>query len=188
MTIRAVMLIADGWQDEEGIYCYHRMLEEGWLVDIATPSEWRNAGEEIKGIPSAIFGKFGVPLKITKLTEELVSQDYDVVVIPGGFKSPDVLRMRPEVLQFVRAMFERDKIVAAICHAPWVCISAGIMKGRAATCYVSLKQDLINAGSYYTEQPVVVDRNLITAPHYKNNSHFMKEVVRVTNERFMVRN
>jgi len=175
--IRAVMLIAEGWQDEEGLYAYHRMLEAGWHVDVATPGTWRKEGKEVKGRPDVIRGKFGVPLSITKLVEELDASDYDVVLIPGGFQSPDILRMREEVLDFVHEMFASNKLVAMICHAAWVGISARIMGGIKATCYASLKDDIQNAGAYYWDLPVVVDGNMITAPHYKNNCDFMREVI-----------
>ena len=180
---RAVMLIADGFQDEEGLYAYHRMKEEGWSVDVATPSTWRTAGEQVNGRPEQIFGKFGVPLKVTHTCDDLDAADYDLVLIPGGFKAPDVLRMRPEVLAFVRQMFEYNRLVAMICHAPWVGISAGIMRGRRATCYASLKDDLINAGCEYLYEPVVVDGCLITAPHYNQNGDFMRAVVEYVNRR-----
>lgn len=180
---KAVILLEEGAQDEEFIYAYHRMIEEGWDVDVATPSVRKKYGETVTGLPKIVCGKFGVPLKVTRATEELREPDYDLVVIPGGFVSPDMLRMRPEVLRFVGAMFGAGKLVAAICHGPWVTISAGIMKGFAATCYASLKDDLINAGAIYLDVPVVVDRNLITAPHYKNNGDFMREVVKFMREK-----
>lgn len=177
---KAVILVSQQFQDEEFIYSYYRMLEEGWEVDVATPTTWRKAGKTIttdtvEGM--SVYGKFGCPAHITKSTDDLRVEDYDLVVIPGGFVSPDMLRMRPEVVLFVRSMFNAGKLVAAQCHGPWVCISAGIVKHRVMTCYVSLKDDVINAGGLYSEKPVVVDQNLITAPHYKNNGDFMKAIV-----------
>ena len=74
-------------------------------------------------------------------------------------------------------MFDEGKIVAALCHGPWITISAGIMSGRKATCYEGMADDLRNAGAEYLAAPVVVDGNLITSPHYKNNGDFMKAVL-----------
>lgn len=180
---RAVILVESGFQDEEGIYAYHRMVEEGWHVDVATPSVRRKYGKVVTGLPICVYGKFGVPMAVTKATEDLAVMDYDLVVIPGGFVSPDMLRMRPEVLSFVSAMFRTGKLVAAICHGPWVLISAGIMKGVRATCYASLKDDLINAGAIYVDNvPVVTHMNIITAPHYAQNGLFMKTVVNYIHE------
>lgn len=176
--IRAVILVEEQFQDEEGLYAYHRMLEEGWAVDVATPSVRKKYGEFVRELPKAVFGKFGVPLKVTKAVEDLRADDYDVVLIPGGFVSPDMLRMNQDVLGFVHTMNEKQKLVAAICHGPWVLISAGIMRGATATCYPSLKDDLINAGAYYIDTlPVVIHGNMITSDHYKNNGPFMKAVI-----------
>lgn len=116
--IRAVIITAANFQDEELVYPYYRMLEEGYHVDVATP------GKE------NVSGKYGVPSRPSMDTMDLKADNYDVVVIPGGFEAPDRLRIRKEVLAFVRDMFDQGKLVAAICHGPWVCISAGILKGR----------------------------------------------------------
>jgi protease I len=110
-------------------------------------------------------------------TDNLKASDFDGVILPGGFESPDRLRVRPEVLRFVREMDEAGKLVAAICHGPWVLISAGVVKGRRVTGYMSIADDLKNAGAKYVQEDLVVDGNLISAPHYKNNGVFMKAVI-----------
>ncbi len=181
---RAVILLEEGWQDEEGIFSYHRMIEESWHVDVATPAVRKKYGEVVNELPKMVYGKFGVPLKVTVSTESLRVQDYDVVVIPGGFVSPDMLRMRLEVLDFVNNMHQYGKLVAMQCHGVWVGISANIMYGKRASCYASLKADLINAGGIYVAESVVEDGNIITADHYKRNGPFMRAVIqnRVENE------
>lgn len=161
----AVIITAANFQDEELIYPYYRMLEEGYRVDIATP------GKE------NVTGKYGVPSRPSMDTMDLRTENYDLVVIPGGFEAPDRLRIRKEVLVFVREMFEQRKLIATICHGPWVCISAGIMRGRKATGFIAIKDDIINAGAEYIDQDVVVDDNLISSPHYRNNGDFMRAVV-----------
>lgn len=162
---KAVIITAQNFQDEEFTYPYYRLLEEGMTVDVATPDK------------AAVCGKYGVPARANKDTKELKVSDYDLVVIPGGFEAPDRLRIRPEVLKFVKGMFDSGKIVAAICHGPWVCISAGIVKGKKVTGYIAISDDLKNAGATYLEADVVIDGNLITSPHYKNNGDFMKAVI-----------
>lgn len=168
---RAVIITAQNFQDEEFVYPYYRLLEEGYHVDVATP------GKE------NVTGKYGVPSRPTKDTMELRESDYDLVILPGGFEAPDRLRIRKEVLNFVRGMFEKNKVVAAICHGPWICISAGIMKGRKATGYIAIADDIKNAGATYLEENVVTDGNLITAPHYRNNGDFMKAIINYLNEK-----
>jgi protease I len=124
-----------------------------------------------------MIGKYGVPARATMATDDLKAADFDCVILPGGFESPDRLRIRPEVLRFVREMTEAGKLVAAICHGPWILISAGVVKGRKVTGYMSIADDLRNAGAVYSEQDLIVDGNLISAPHYKNNGDFMKAVI-----------
>lgn len=168
---RTVIITAQNFQDEEFTYPYYRLLEEGYKVDVATPDE------------AAVYGKYGVPARPTMDTKDLKESDYDLVILPGGFEAPDRLRIRQEVLKFVKEMFENNKVVAAICHGPWICISAGIMKGRKATGFIAIADDIKNAGATYLEEDVVVDGNLITAPHYRNNGDFMKAVFKVINEK-----
>ena len=109
--------------------------------------------------------------------KDLREIDYDLVLLPGGHEAPDRVRQISEVKTFVKSMNEKGKIVAAICHGPWITISAGIMKGRKATCYQGMADDLKNAGAEYVDAAVVVDGNLVTAPHYRNNGDFMKAVL-----------
>ncbi len=162
---RVVIIVAQNFQDEEFVYPYYRVLEEGFHLDVATPG-----GQNM-------IGKYGVPARATMSTDSLKASDFDCVILPGGFESPDRLRIRPEVLRFVREMTEAGKLVAAICHGPWILISAGVVKGRKVTGYMSIADDLKNAGAQYLEQDLVIDGNLISAPHYKNNGEFMKAVI-----------
>ena len=162
---RAVMITGPRFQDEEVIYPYYRLLEADFKLDVATQNKM------------IVYGKYGIPVAPTKDVKELRVEDYDLVVLPGGQEAPDRVRQIKEVLTFVKGMFDKGKTVAAICHGPWITISAGIMRGTKATCYVGMKDDLVNAGAQYVDAPVVVDRNLITSPHYRNNGDFMKAIL-----------
>jgi len=161
---RAIILVENGFQDEEFIYPYYRMLEEGWQVTVLGP--------ECKG-------KYGIPARPTLGVQTGV---LDAIIIPGGYECPDRLRMKPDVLDLVRDAFKAGKVIAAICHGPWVMISAGIVKNRICTGYASIKDDLKNAGATYVAQSVVTDANLITADHYRNNGAFMKAVIHAVNK------
>lgn len=166
MLKRAVIITAQGFQDEEFIYPYYRLIEAGFSVDVATKDK----------LP--VFGKFGVPGRPTISTDELKPENYELVLLPGGFEAPDRVRLFPEVLEFLRQMDHQQKLIAAICHGPWVLISAEITKGRKMTGYWSIEADIRNSGADYQHKaPVVIDGNLITSPHYHNNSDFMKAVV-----------
>ena len=107
----------------------------------------------------------------------------DLVILPGGFEAPDRVRLLTEVQEFVREMDEQKKLVAAICHGPWIMISAEICKGRKMTAFWSIEADLRNAGADYQHKaPLVIDGNFITSPHYNNNGDFMKAVVEYLNK------
>ena len=166
MNVRSVIITGPGFQDEEYIYPYYRLLEEGYSVEVATKDA------------AVVYGKFGNPAKATMATTALDAKNFDMVLVPGGFEAPDRVRLLPEVLEFLRVMDKQNKLIAAICHGPWVLISAGITRGRKMTGYWSIEADIRNSGADYQHKiPVVIDRNFITSPHYANNGDFMKAVV-----------
>lgn len=166
MSTRAVIITGPGFQDEEYVYPYYRLLEAGMALEVATKDK------------AIVHGKYGVPARATMATADLNVNNFDLVVLPGGFEAPDRVRLDTKVLEFVRGMNEAGKIVAAICHGPWIMVSARILKGRKVTGYMSIAEDLRNAGAEYTDAPLVEDDNFITAPHYVNNPVFMAAVVR----------
>jgi len=163
---RAVIITGPGFQDEEFIYPYYRLQEAGFTVDVAV-----NNKENVKG-------KYGITAKPNKDAKELKESDYDLVVLPGGHEAPDRVRQIKEVLDFVKAMNAKGKVISTICHGPWILISAGIVKGKKVTGYAGIKDDLINAGAEYVDAPVVVDGNIVSSPHYKNNGDWMRETLK----------
>ena len=166
MGKKCVIITAPGFQDEEVVYPYYRLLEEGYSVDVATKD----------GV--VVHGKYGVPARVTMATVDLNADNFDCVILPGGFEAPDRVRLLPEVLAFLRDMNKQKKLIAAICHGPWIMISADICKGRKMTAFWSIEADVRNSGADYQHKvPVVIDDNFITSPHYNNNGAFMKAVV-----------
>jgi protease I len=164
--LKVVIITAQNFQDEEVIYPFYRLQEvEDCQVDLATPN-----GE-------VMYGKYGVPARANVSVQSLNADDYDLVVIPGGFEAPDRLRIIKEATDFVAQMDKQNKLIATICHGAWVCISAKIMKGKKATCYIAVKDDLENAGAEYVDANIVVDKNMISSPHYRDNPIWMKTVV-----------
>lgn len=167
---RIAMPVSNEFEDTELIYPLLRLSEEGAWVTIGLFRASFSARPYVLDKP--ITGRFGTPVPFVILAEgrrydlkpavELDAKDYDAVVIPGGF-SPDILRREPRVLAFIKAMHDAGKPIAAICHAPWLLISAGVARGRNMTCFLSLKDDLVNAGAIYQDSPVVIDGNIITS-------------------------
>ena len=150
MTVKVAVLLDELVEDVEFIYPYYRFKEESF--------ETYAVGLERK----TYKGKKGCSFKPDKVLEEIKNETFDCVYIPGGY-APDRLRRYPEVLDFVKRHYEAGKIVAAVCHGPWVLISAKIVKGKRVTGYFAIKDDIINAGAIYTGNEVEVDGNLITA-------------------------
>lgn len=169
---RAVVITAEGFEDEEVIYPVIRLKEAGFRVDIAT-----------KGAKN-VNGRLNFPLELIvryygTLVDALFlnAQNYDLVLIPGGFEAPDRVRQIPEVLEFIRTMHKTKKIVAAFCHGPWVLISSGILKNKKAAGYIGIKDDIKNAGAVYVDKPAVIDGNIITARHPRDVGELMKAIL-----------
>lgn len=114
-------------------------------------------------ITSTTQGKEGRRFKVDKLASEVSDRDFDALVIPGGVKNPDTLRMDADAVMFVRGFMEHDKPVAAICHGPWMLIEADAVRGRTLTSYPSLKTDVRNAGGSWVDKQVVTDQKLVTS-------------------------
>lgn len=163
---KAVIITGANFQDEEFIYPYYRLQEAGFQVDVAVKDK-----EPVKG-------KYGVPARPTVDAKDLKEEDYDLVVLPGGHEAPDRVRQIKEVLEFVKEMNNKNKVISSICHGPWIMISAGIVKGRKVSGYIAIKDDIQNAGAEYIDAPVVVDGNFVTSPHYKYNGDWMRETLK----------
>jgi protease I len=175
MNKKAVVITAQGFEDEEVIYPVIRLKEAGFAVDIATKGAALATGR--KQYPLETLVKFYANLvDATKLKTDV----YDAVVIPGGFEGPDRVRQIPEVLEFIRQMHKAGKIVAAVCHGPWVLISAGLAKGKKMTGYAGIIDDIKNAGAEYLDRSVVIDGNLITGQHARDLGAFMAAVLQQT--------
>jgi protease I len=170
MPQNAVIITGPGFQDHDVIYTYYRLLEEGWNVDVATKN----------GAPAT--GKYGVPLPMDKTAQPLISfgqldpANYDAVILTGGHEAPDRVRQDRGVLEFVRAMDEQGRVVAGLCHGPWIMVSAGVLRGRRACAYIGLRDDVINAGADVVDSDVIVDGNIITCSYYGYVGAFMRAV------------
>jgi protease I len=152
------------FEDIEFLYPYYRMKEAGAEVDVIAP--------EIK----VYKGKHGVPFKAEKTIDEVNYENYDALIIPGGY-SPDQMRRHPKMVDFVRMIYKNEKIVAAICHAPWMLVSAGIIKGKKVTSFFSLKDDVINAGAEWYDAEAVVDGNIITSRNPNDLPAFCRIII-----------
>ncbi|MFP4302021.1 MAG: type 1 glutamine amidotransferase domain-containing protein [Spirochaetaceae bacterium] len=165
MSKRIVSLLYDDVEDLEFWYPTLRLREAGATVDVAG----EEAGREY-------HGKYGLPAKAEIGFKELNPEEYDAVLVPGGW-APDKLRRFPEVLDLVRFMDEDGRIIGEICHAGWVLISAGILEGRKVTSTPGIKDDMVNAGAVWLDEPVVVDRNIVSSRRPPDLPEYLKALL-----------
>jgi len=161
---RIAILIEDMYNEQEFWYPYYRMKEAGAKVTVV--------GTGAKEYHS----KIGMSAPGGVTAESVNASDYDAVIVPGGY-APDRMRRNPAMIKLVREGFSQGKIVAAICHAGWGLVSAGILKGKKATCVPSIKDDIVNAGAIYVDQEVVRDGNLITSRSPDDLPAFCREII-----------
>ena len=162
---RIALLVENLFDDKELLYPYYRMIEEGFAIDLI------GAEKHV-----TYHSKFGLPMKSDLASKDVNADDYDAVIIPGGF-SPDYMRRTQQTVDFVSALNAQNKLIAAICHGPWLMISSCDLKGRSLTGFHSVKVDIENAGATYLDQEVVIDGNYITSRTPKDLPSFTKAII-----------
>ncbi len=163
--MKALILSADKFEDSELLVPYYRLQEAGLQVDIAAPRRGK------------ITGLHGYQVEAGKTFAEANPDDYGLLFLPGG-RAPQTVRQEAAALDIARAFFARNKPVAAICHGPQILISAGLLRGRRATCYRSVAEEMQAAGALYQDSEVVVDGNLVTARQPPDLPAFLREVMK----------
>jgi protease I len=167
---RVAVLVEQQYQEMEVWYPVYRLRDASCTVTLVGP-------EADKTYPS----KLGYPAKSDKAARDVSPDDFDVLVIPGGF-APDFLRRDQPTLKFVRGMAEQGKILAAICHGPWVLCSTPALKGKRATCFFAIKDDVTNAGAKYEDAEVIRDGNLITSRKPDDLPAFVRTILQAVQE------
>jgi len=167
---RVAVLIEQQYQEMEVWYPVYRLREAGCQVTLIGPK----AGETY---PS----KLGYPAKADKSIHDVSANDFDCLIIPGGF-APDFIRRTEAMIKLVSNMAEQGKIIGAICHGPWVLCSTQALKGKKATCFFAIKDDVINAGATYVDQEVVRDGNLITSRKPDDLPAFLTTILQAVKE------
>jgi protease I len=152
---KILILATNGFEQAELEVPRDRLKAAGATVDVVSPEEGEIRGWEKKD--------WGRAVSVDKPLSEAKADDYDAIVLPGGQMNPDTLRQNKQALDLIRAFYDQNKIVAAVCHAPWLLVETGIANGHTMTSYNSMKTDVVNAGAKWVDEPVVVDNGVVTS-------------------------
>lgn len=170
-TTRAVILTANEFEDMELFFPYFRLLEEGVAVDIAAPEM------------GTIHGEHGYSLKVGKTIAEVDPDQYDLLLVPGGYPNgaPATVRKVKKAQEIAQSFFAKNKPVASICHGPWLLVSADLVKGRHLTSYWhdGVPEEITAAGGIYEDKEVEVDGNLVTSRWPMDLPAFVRETVKL---------
>jgi protease I len=173
-TLKAIILTANEFEDMELFFPYFRLLEEGVEVDVVAPQT------------GVIHGEHGYSLNITKTFSEVDPDQYDLLVVPGGFPdgAPATVRKVKKAQEIAKAFFAKNKPVASICHGPWLLVSADLVRGRHLTSYWhdGVPEEIKAAGGIYEDKDVVVDGNLVTSRWPMDLPAFVREMVKLIKE------
>lgn len=166
---KILILATNGFEQSELETPLNDLKEKGAAVHVATPD-----GEDIKGWDQSDWGNtVKADLKLTAVNAD----DYDAIVLPGGQINPDLLRVNDDAIALIKSFAEKGKTIAAICHAPWLLIEAGLIKGRKATSYGSISTDMKNAGALWEDSEVVTDNGIITSRSPEDLDAFVSKIV-----------
>lgn len=164
--MKALFISADNFEDSELLVPYYRFREEGIDVDIASMKR------------GTIKGKRGYEVEVTRTLGQVNPDEFDILVLPGG-KAPEAVRKEPRAVEIARDFFRKNKPVSAICHGPQTLITAGLLKGRHATCYRTVAPEMKEAGALYEDREVVVDGNLVTSRQPSDLPAFLRETMKM---------
>ncbi|HYA14419.1 MAG TPA: type 1 glutamine amidotransferase domain-containing protein [Syntrophales bacterium] len=162
---RIVLLVEDRYQVLELWYPLIRLREAGAVVTVAGPE----GGKVYKSAE-------GYEITADVSVGSIRIKEYDAIIVPGGY-APDLMRRNPAMVGLVKEAYNQGKVVAAICHAGWILASAGIVRGKRVTSFYSIKDDMINAGANWLDEPIVCDGRIITSRKPEDLPFFCREII-----------
>lgn len=174
--MKAMIIAAPGVQDQEFVYPYYRLQEAGYQVDVAVPDG------KVRFVHKSFQGIGGLWLPSTQGLPILPTELPDILILPGGVKAMEKLRLDEGLLEFIAEVDRRGLPIGSICSGAQLLISAKIVRGRRITAYPAMRVDVSNAGATYIEEPVVTDRNLVTSLHYWHLGPWMAAVLQAARE------
>lgn len=166
---RILILATNGFEQSELEVPRDRLKAAGAQIHVVSPESG-----QIKGWDKKDWGR---PVDVDRPLSDAREADYDAIVLPGGQINPDLLRVNRDAVALIKAFYDAGKTVAAICHAPWLLVEAGIAKGRRMTSYASIRTDVANAGAHWEDAAVVTDQGVITSRNPGDLEDFSRKII-----------
>jgi protease I len=179
---RILILATDGFEQSELLVPLEQLRAKGATVDVAAPEKTREPGVIVAWDGAAEPEDWGQKVKVDRKLAEVREEDYHALVLPGGVINPDKLRVETAAVELVKRFAASGKVVAAVCHGPWMLVEAGLAKGRRMTSFASIRTDVQNAGATWLDQEVVTDQGIVTSRSPKDLDAFVAKIVEEVQE------